>query len=278
MKKLNKEDFAKNGYLVIKDFFSSDEIDKILLDALTLFSIPFSDKKKKDFNLEHLEKAEHNLFDFFKNNPDQFINLGKQAQHLISLWRLASSKKIEILLAKLDLKLPNFSVRPSIFFNSKYLDKIGHYWKLGDHQDWRSSQGSLDSVTIWFPYVDCNIELGSLEVIPGSHLNGLYDCSEVNYYSKIKEGLINEADYTPVEMKKGDLLIFNSFLVHRSGTNSTHRIRWSSQLRYNNLLEPTFINRRLPNPYIYKPFDKLLEPGPPSAQDLVNYFKNFTNK
>tara|TARA_R110001592_G_scaffold294462_4_gene564286 strand:+ start:9683 stop:10513 length:831 start_codon:yes stop_codon:yes gene_type:complete len=271
---IDKSSYAKNGYLIFRNFFSEKEMDTILLDVFKIFSIAFDEEKTNDFlDLNNINKVEKHLFDLFEKDTNQFINLGKQTQHLISLWRLASSEKIENLLRGLDLEFPNFSVRPSMFFNSKHLDKIGHYWKLGDHQDWRSSQGSLDSVTIWYPYVDCNVSLGALEVIPGSHLNGLYECSDVDYYSKIKDDLIDESKYVSVEMNKGDLLMFNSFLVHRSGTNSTNKVRWSSQLRYNNLKEESFIKRALPNPYIYKPFDKLIEPGPPSKEEIINHFK-----
>jgi len=275
--KVDKSKFAKDGYLLIRNFFNDEEIDPILLKVFRVFSLGFDDDRKNDFSSpKNIKKVEGHLFDLFNDDTEKFINLGKQAQHIIDLWRLASSRKIEDLLLALNLDFPNFSVRPSMFFNSKKLDKKGHYWRLGDHQDWRSSQGSLDSVTIWYPYVNCDIKLGALEVIPGSHLDGLYECAEVDYYSKIDEGLLDEGKYIPVEMNKGDLLIFNSFLVHRSGTNSTNGIRWSSQLRFNNLDDPNFIKRKLPNPYIYKPFENLVEPGPPTKEEIMNYFNNFS--
>ncbi|CAG5079710.1 phytanoyl-CoA dioxygenase family protein [Parvicella tangerina] len=271
---LDKKFYAEKGYLIFKNFFTAEEMDTILLDVLKVFSIAFTDERKNDFlSLDNLEKTELHLFELFERDSELFIRLGKQCQHLISLWRLSTSKKIENLLLELGLEFPNLSVRPSMFFNSRLLDKVGHYWKLGDHQDWRSSQGSLDSVTLWYPYVDCNVELGALEIIEGSHLEGLYECSDVEYYSKINDELIDESKYESVEMEKGDLLLFNSFLVHRSGTNSTRRVRWSSQLRYNNLLEESFVRRRLPNPYVYKPFEELVEPGPPSKQEIIDYFK-----
>lgn len=265
--------YKEEGYVLIRDFFSPEELDRILLSVFQVFSLGFEVEKRKAFHsLETIHEVEALLFDLFSKDSGKFINLGKQVQHLIELWRLASSQKIENLLHALELDFPNFSVRPSIFFNSRKLDNRGHYWKLGSHQDWRSSQGSIDSVTIWYPYVDCNVDLGALEVIPKSHLEGLFPCSEVDYYSKIDDGVLNEDKYVPVEMNKGDLLIFNSFLVHRSGTNSTNSVRWSSQLRYNNLNESSFIERRLPNPYIYKPFSELVEPGPPSKEAIIAHF------
>lgn len=254
MNELQKRNYAVNGFLHISEFFDIDKIDKIFNDARKIFTNAMRGKIDFDGSLiNDLDYFESKMFEFFKADTSTFISAGKNTQHSIELWRLASSNQIESLLKSLDLSFPSFSVRPSMFFNSKDLDNVGHYWKLGSHQDWRSSQGSLDSVTLWYPYVDCDVSLGALEVIPGSHVAGLLESSDVDYYAEIDGGQIDETDFVPVEMKKGDLLIFNSFLVHRSGTNTTNRIRWSSQLRYNNLDESTFIERGLPNPYIYQP-------------------------
>ncbi len=273
--KVNKKQFAEDGYLLIKNFFDRGILDNAFLDTLKIFSISMNNHLEIDFDRStETEYVEKKMFEFFKKDIEAFINTGKQVQHTFNLWRIATSSQIEDLLINLGLDFPNLSVRPSFFFNSRFLDNTGHYWKLGSHQDWRSSQGSLDSVTLWYPYVDCNKSLGALEVIPGSHFNGLLEAGDVDYYSEIKSDQINESEFVSVEMNKGDLLIFNSFLVHRSGTNVTDRVRWSSQLRYNNLNEKSFIKRNMPNPYIYKPAAELVKPGPPSRKEIKNFFQN----
>jgi ectoine hydroxylase-related dioxygenase (phytanoyl-CoA dioxygenase family) len=277
MKKLSTEDkinFIEQGFLIIRNFFNADELQPILTDIEKVFSIATDDNYLNAFgtNLKQLEQA---MFDTFKTDNQSFINAGKQVQHSLSLMRLATSEKIELLLKELNLTYPNLSVRPTIFFNSKNLDNNGRYWKLEAHQDWRSSQGSLDSVTIWLPYVDCDVQLGALQVIPGSHKQGLLPCSSVDYYSELDEDTYDEKAFIDVPMSKGDLLIFNSFLVHRSGTNSTQRIRWSSQFRFNNLNDKHFKTRGIPNAYIYRPSSELIDDKAPKANDISKYINSF---
>jgi phytanoyl-CoA hydroxylase len=234
-------DYKRSGYILIRNFWDTNLLDNIHNQAKLIFFKQMKSRIDVDENILKTEEFDEAMFMYFEVDPEGLINCGKQIQHLISLFRISTEDKLVTLLKSVGLDFPNISVRPSMFFNSRHLDKKGHYWKLDAHQDWRSSQGSLDSVTIWYPYVDCNKDLGALEVIPGSHLWGLLDCEKVDYYSKIKID-IDESEYVPIEMKKGDLLLFSSFTVHRSGTNSTRKIRWSSQLRYNNMNEKTFID------------------------------------
>jgi len=268
------KDYKKQGYLLLRDFWDPKEIEEIHLQAKHIFL-------KQIQNLMDCPKhvvADDNAFDklmfnYFNLDVEGFINCGKQVQHLISLHKLSVDDRLLKLLKSIGLDFPIISVRPSMFFNSRNLDKTGHYWRLDAHQDWRSSQGSLDSVTLWFPYVKCNKELGALEVIPQSHLWGLLECEKVDYYSKIKVE-IDDTKFLSIEMESGDLLIFSSFLVHRSGTNTTQKIRWSTQLRYSNIEEATFVQRKFPNPFTYKPFEDLVTLNFPSKEDLGGLFLN----
>ena len=70
---------------------------------------------------------------------------------------------------RLGLRFPNVSTRPVLFFNSRHLAEKEVYWKVSPHQDWRSMQGSLDSVVVWLPLCDIDVALGALEVVPQSH-------------------------------------------------------------------------------------------------------------
>ena len=60
-----------------------------------------------------------------------------------------------------------------------------------------------------------------------------------------------------VTLNKGDILIFSSFLVHKSGELTNDEIRWSCHFRYNNLNEVDFIERGYPSPYQYIPQTKI---------------------
>ena len=63
----------------------------------------------------------------------------------------------------------------------------------------------------------------------------------VDGYGHIEEAVPVEA--LPVEVDAGDALFFSAFLLHQSGTSVGDAIRWSCHFRYNNLHEPTFVER-----------------------------------
>ena len=266
-----KEQFNKDGYIILKNFFSKEEIFQIYTEARKLFALQIERVLGKSVDIDNKDEFEQAMFDLFEADFNTFVNTGKQAQHLISLHRLGTEPKLINLLKSLGYDFPMIGVRPAMQFNSRYLSKGGSHWKLGAHQDWRTGQGSLDSIVMWFPMVDCNAALGSLQILSASHKDGLLKADTSGYSGSIQEDLPEDA-YIQTEFEVGDLLVFSAFLVHRSGDNVTNNIRWSIQLRYNNMSEPTFQERGFPMPYIYKPEADLVTPDFPQKQHLETVF------
>ncbi len=266
-----KEQFNENGYVILKNFFNKEEINQIYTEARKLFALQIERVLGKTVDIDNKDEFEQAMFDLFEADFNTFVNTGKQAQHLISLHRLGTEPKLINLLKSLGYDFPMIGVRPAMQFNSRYLSKGGSHWKLGAHQDWRTGQGSLDSIVMWFPMVDCGEALGSLQILPASHKDGLLKADTSGYLGSIQEELPEDA-YVQTSFEVGDLLVFSAFLVHRSGENVTKNIRWSVQLRYNNMAEPTFQERGFPMPYIYKPEADLVTPDFPQKQQLETVF------
>lgn len=263
--------FKKDGYLIIKDFFDKETLSLIYREARTLFAHQIERVLGKKVDIDNTNEFETAMFELFNADFNTFVNTGKQTQHLISLHSLGVKPEIVELLHELGLEMPSIAVRPSMQFNSRYLSKSGSHWKLGAHQDWRTGQGSLDSVVFWFPLIDCDEALGSLQVIPSSHKYGLLKADDNGYTGTIQED-INEEDFVQTEFEQGDLLVFSAFLIHRSGNNVTKNIRWSIQFRYNNMFEGTFKERGFPMTYIYTPEVELVTPDFPKKEQLVSIF------
>lgn len=267
----SKEQFNKDGFLILKNFFNQEEIQSIYTEARQLFAIQIKRVLGIDVDINNKDEFENAMFEFFDKDFTSFVNTGKQSQHLISMHRLGTDERIISLLKDIGYEFPTIAVRPAMQFNSRYLSKGGSHWRLGAHQDWRTGQGSLDSVVLWFPLVDCNADLGSLQIIPASHTDGLMKADTSGYTGSIQEE-IEEEKYVQTEFEVGDLLIFSAFLIHRSGENITKNIRWSVQLRYNNIAEATFRERGFPMPYIYKPEENLVTPNFPQKEQLEQVF------
>ena len=131
-------------------------------------------------------------------------------------------------------------------------------------------QGSLNAIVVWVPLMDIAQELGALEIIPGSHLWGLLESHEDEWYRRI--GGLQDNQYQSMEMNAGDALFFSAFLVHRSGNNVTDSIRWSCHFPYNDQEEPKFVSRKYPNPYTYAPQQDLVTKDFPSIEELQRVF------
>jgi phytanoyl-CoA hydroxylase len=267
-----RESFQGQGFVRLDGFFPRQDVENVRSDAKWVFLkqmashgfVGHVDVDEREF--------ERGMTRYFSEDPEGFINCGKTCQHLISLHlhRLSLCEALVKQLIALGAKRPNICTRPVLYFNSRHLAKSEVYYKSPPHQDWRSIQGSLNAVVVWVPLADVPRELGALEIIPGTHIWGLQDSSEDEWYRSI-EGFRNEQCHS-VEINAGDVLFFSAFLVHRSGTNVTDSIRWSCHFRYNDLEEPAFVSRKYPNPYIYKPQQELVTKDFPSIEELQKVY------
>ncbi|HEY5073290.1 MAG TPA: phytanoyl-CoA dioxygenase family protein [Pyrinomonadaceae bacterium] len=272
---IDVNEYRKQGFALFRGFFAAEEIKQIHLEAKEVFAIqlrrhdllPAGDVSEEEFTA--------GMFQLFKIDLPAIITCGKQVQHLISLHRLALDDRIVAILKELGLSFPNICTRPTLYFNHSSLAQKEVFWRLAMHQDWRSMQGSLDSVVVWLPLVDIDKSLGALEIVPGSHHGGLLPAEMVDNYGHIDPKALEAIELArllAVEVKRGDALFFSALLLHRSGTNVTNSIRWSCHFRYNNLSERTFIERGYPHPYFYSPQKDLISPGFPTVADVGKIF------
>lgn len=272
---MNNSELLSEGYSLVSNFFDKRDIDKVREDAKLVFIKQMVFHKIIKSEILSEDEFEKGMTKFFQTNLQAFINSGKTCQHLISLHQLSLENKLLDVLKELGLESPNICTRPVMYFNSKNLAKSEVHYKTPPHQDWRSMQGSLNSIVVWVPLIDVDFNLGTLEILPKSHLLGLMKSEKDEWFRKIN---IESKEFKSINVKKGDALFFSSLLIHQSGNNITDSIRWSCHFRYNDLNENTFIERSYPNPYSYTPQQELVTPDFPLAQTIQNYFKNGNNQ
>lgn len=90
-------------------------------------------------------------------------------------------------------------------------------------------------LTVWLPLVDVKTTNGALQFLPGSHKKGLQTYHRVPgeaFAVPVLPPTSSETDIETLEMQKGDLLIFNNLVFHRSLLNRSDTIRWSSDFRF----------------------------------------------
>lgn len=267
---IDKHTFNKDGFVLLPSLFSRHEVEQVRQDAKDVFIRQMMSHGTLAVSTPTEAEFESALYRFFTEEQAAFINCGKHIQHLVSLHRLGVDERVLELMRAYGMEVPCISTRPVLFFNSRHLATKEAYWKTPPHQDWRSIQGSLNSLVLWLPLVDIDHSLGALEIIPGSHRKGLLSTRLDESFGVVDN--IPDEEFVPVPVSAGDGLLFSTFLIHRSGNNTTPSIRWSCHFRYNDLAEDTFIRRCYPHTYLYKPKDDIITPGFPDASELERVF------
>lgn len=267
------QNFIDDGYSIEKNIIPKEDIFKLIQEIHQIFLLRF---KKINFKFElNTDGLIHDqfFFDFFSNHNDDYISCMRQIQNLPKIFEIGTSKILFKKIKDLGITFPAFSTPPLIMLNHKKLSKSEGYWKTPIHQDWRSIQGSLNSIVVWIPLVDISTELGPVEIIPKSHKNGLLPSDTDDWYAHVKNEYVNQEDFIPVKISRSDAMLFSSFLVHRSGINSSNKIRYSLQFRFNDISESSYIQRCYPNPYnSVRPQKDLITPNFPKKSDIKKIF------
>lgn len=94
-------------------------------------------------------------------------------------------------------------------------------------------------LTVWFPLLDATVENGCLEVVPYSHREGLLQHCSTGFGLHIPDPLLRKQEAVPMPLKRGGALFLHRRTCHASLPNRSDDIRWSFDLRYNPIGQPT---------------------------------------
>ncbi|MBI2940252.1 MAG: phytanoyl-CoA dioxygenase family protein [Chloroflexi bacterium] len=126
----------------------------------------------------------------------------------------------------------------------------GHRNSLTATTDWHQDQGVIipeadasEILTVWLPIVDATVENGCLRLIPGSHRDDLMLHCLVGREGRkglhIPDQFLRPEETIPVPVKRGGVLFLHRRTMHASLSNRSDGIRWSFDLRYNPIGQPT---------------------------------------
>ena len=212
--------YHKDGYLIIKNFISSDAVDK-------LYGIATSDDTltKHAFDLNDQTGKKTKLTLWYTPGNDAYGLLTKSKRVVDSVADLLEGDS------------------PICHFHSKLLQKapkVGGAWEW--HQDygyWYKNEFLLPNqmMSVMVAITDANKANGCIQVIKGSHQMGRIEHGfageQVGASQHYVELALKSMELVYVEIKAGDALFFHSNLLHRSEANLSEKARWSIISVYN---------------------------------------------
>ena len=221
------KDFDRDGYVIKKQFFTREEIDK-------LYKIATSDEVVRenalDLNDQTGKKTKLTLW--FKPGNDSYSLLIRSERMISSVAQLLDSDS------------------PVCHFHTKLMQKepkVGGAWEW--HQDygyWYKNQFLFPDqlVSVMIALTEANKANGCLQVIKGSHklgrVNHGFAGEQVGADMVMVDHALKTLEHVYVEIQPGDALFFHSNILHRSEANTSDRPRWSLISCYNSLSNPAY--------------------------------------
>ena len=208
------QSYNRDGYLVIKNFCSRAEVDR-------LYEVALQDNAMSanalDLNDQSGKKTRLSLW--FKPGNDVFGYLTRSGKMVKSVAQLLNG------------------AAPVCHFHSKLMQKeprVGGAWEW--HQDygyWYKSQFMFPDqlISVMIALTPANKGNGCLQVIRGSHklgrVNHGFAGEQVGADMIMVQNALKTMELVYCEIEPGDALFFHSNLLHRSEANLSDYPRWS---------------------------------------------------
>ena len=271
----SREKFRENGYSIAKSIISEKKINAVLE---TIFRIYF--KYNPSSKLRDLQEPwnsdlfHEEIIKFRKSDPKRFSLLYDSTQTSVSIMELLTSELIAKYSANLlDTKNNELCITEGMI----RMDAPGDKRNIaGWHQE--ISYLRNNGIVIWIPLSDITPDLGPLQVCPKSHHEGELkvvqnknlpgDVSTVSV-DEVEPEYIAKYSIMDVEIKKGDVLFFDTELFHRSGVNTSNRMRFSCQIRHAINTAEDFVPFRQTKTYSKSVLDQVIQEHPAFSNNFT---------
>jgi len=263
MSNVDLERFYDQGFLVVDDVLDADlDLDPVvreyerLLDELTsrwyaegllpqtFRDLPFAQRFARVLQAAPLELNVMSYFDIslpFEGVTETTpIHLDPATFALLTSPRLLDTVEQFIGGEIYSNPIQHTRIKPPQRDLPEHLQKSSLLAKTDWHQDTGVHLPEADDtkmLTVWLPVTDATPENGCLCVIPGSHREGLVTHCPVPG-ARIPDALLG-GEPVPIPVRRGGVLFFHHLTKHASLSNTSDGIRWSFDLRYQPIGQPT---------------------------------------
>lgn len=211
--------YHRDGYLKLTDFLSAQQAQQLVQEIRQIQSWPDTPGKWMNY-YERLPGTDQLLL----CRTENFTPYNTFVHNLVSGARTMNL-------------LEQLTGQPYVLFKEKINAKLPGGQGFKPHQDAPAFThlGQNQHLTVLFTVDGSYRENGCLEVVPGSH-------ATKTVIPHLEDGcLVDEwcenHEWMPVECDSGDVLVFDSYLAHRSGENKSQTSRANLYMTYNPLSE-----------------------------------------
>lgn len=269
------EQYRSDGYCSVPNLLSEAMIAAALSEVELTFRSQLAALRLDEDALLH-ESLHWAMERLLSADLDRYLAAARHVNKLFSVQQLLFDDQIRKFLAALGLSALSVPTGPVVSIMSDRLRIPGGYFGLAPHQDWASMQGSLDAVIVWTPLLDVTASQFPLDVLPQSHLRGLWEGTISESNREIDPSQYADDDFVSLEVKRGDVVFMSAFTVHRTGLTHAGEpcrgLRIACNTRFENTLEPTFVERRFPCAYGRTVKRELMTPDFPQPSDMERVF------
>lgn len=223
--------FDEKGYLILRDILSEDETKALQRWSQEVHDLP----RTQDVPWMPYEEVQPDgkrvlcRTENFANYHEGFNGL-LRGEQLLDILQQLSGEEMSLFKEKINYKLAG-----SGGF-SPHIDSTAY-----------THVKNIKHLTILMAVDETNMSNGGLEVVEGSHLMTVPVSPKDNC---IEEHWVASQKWVPVELKPGQLLVFGSYLAHRSGQNNSSKDRKAIYATYNcksegNLHDAYYADRRV---------------------------------
>ena len=244
--------FKKNGYLIIKNIIPKKNINNIFIALDNLFKkSKYSNEYKKN-KTNNLLKKISSIFIYIKKNDPKFgSELYEFFKLSLVLNKFLDENFFQILSKKININTYNIVNQQSVL----RFDKPNEKKTIIDyHQDYMSDfnekKNKFIGFTVWCPLERANSYYGGMEILEGSHksgwktsINGSKIRGKTSKYMIDKKTIkIYQKKAIIPDLKGGDVVIFDTRLIHKSVQNHSSICRFTAQFRCGFINEAKIFN------------------------------------
>ncbi|MEM9674693.1 MAG: phytanoyl-CoA dioxygenase family protein [Bacteroidota bacterium] len=233
-------DFERDGYVIIREFFSPEEADLIYQTSVEDQVI---NEKSFDFNDS---KGLRTKLALWYTPQDDIYGLYSRSARMVEAAETILSGTVGHYHSKLMQKEP----------------KKGGAWEWHQDYGYWYNNGFLypDMVSIMLALTEANKENGCMQVLKGTHRMDRVEHNitgeQVGAHMEKVEEALKRHELVYVELQPGDALFFHCNLLHRSNANLSDHSRWSLISVYNRVSNKPYKNEPAS---CYTPIEKVAD-------------------